>query len=98
MPWLVYVLVSRRAARTYVGIAIDVRRRLGQHNGLANGGAKATRAFRPWRLGIVHGPFASRGEAQSVEHRVKKLRGRRRLAGIDGIRIVRAGSRKRTNG
>ena len=79
MGWLVYVLVSRRAERTYVGIAIDVERRLGQHNGTQPGGAKATRAFRPWTLGVVHGPFESRGEAQRFERRVKKLRGSRRL-------------------
>jgi structure-specific endonuclease subunit SLX1 len=97
VPWLVYVLVSRRGARTYVGIAIDVPRRLGQHNGLTNGGAKATRAFRPWRLGIVHGPFASRGEAQRVEHRIKKLRGRRRLIRVDGIPVVRSQARKGSN-
>lgn len=76
--WIVYVLVSRTRG-TYVGISTDPARRLEQHNGERTGGARTTRAGRPWKLGTVYGPYASRGEALSVEHRVKKLRGRRRL-------------------
>jgi len=77
--WFVYVLVGRRA-RTYVGIAIDVDRRLRQHNGELVGGARSTRAHRPWGIGRVLGPIASRGGAQVVEARVKRRRGRLRLA------------------
>jgi predicted GIY-YIG superfamily endonuclease len=76
----VYVLVSRVSARTYVGIALDAKRRLAEHNGELPGGAKATRAHRPWRLARRFGPFATRGEAQQVEHAVKRLRGNARLA------------------
>ncbi|MCE9595771.1 MAG: GIY-YIG nuclease family protein [Planctomycetes bacterium] len=79
MAWTVYVLVSRVSKRTYVGIALDVRRRLAQHNGKLPGGAKATRAHRPWRVGKRFGPFEARGEAQRVEHAVKRLRGSDRL-------------------
>lgn len=75
--WTVYVLVSE--ARTYVGITTDLRRRLAQHNGERAGGAKSTRAGRPWRVAAKWGPFRSRGEALRVEHRVKQLRGRRRI-------------------
>jgi putative endonuclease len=75
----VYVLASRGGARTYVGIALDVRARLRQHNGHRPGGAKSTRAGRPWRVAQVLGPFATRGEAQRIEAAVKKLRGRARL-------------------
>lgn len=78
--WKVYVLVSRRAARTYVGISTDPRRRLAQHNGRAPGGARSTRAGRPWRIARTFGPFASRAEAQRIEALVKKLRSRARLA------------------
>lgn len=78
--WFVYVLVSR-AGRTYVGIARDVTRRLRQHNGELAGGARATRPGRPWRVAqVVAGPVADRGRAQSIEARVKRLRGARRLA------------------
>jgi len=70
--WFVYVLQSDVRAVTYVGIAKDVEARLLQHNGEAKGGAKSTRAARPWRL-------ASRGEAQAREYALKQLRGPERL-------------------
>lgn len=75
-----YVLSSRRAARTYVGVTLDVGARLEQHNGRAPGGARSTRAGRPWRVRKTYGPFETRGEAQRVEHAVKRLRGRARMA------------------
>ena len=78
-PWLVYVLASRTLAATYVGITRDLGRRLRQHNGELPGGARATRRGRPWRTRRVYGPFAERGEAQRVEHAVKRLRGSARL-------------------
>lgn len=77
--WWVYVLVSKRTGRTYTGITLDSDRRLSQHNGLLKGGAKATRAGRPWSLGAVYGPYRSRGDAQRAESAVKKLRGQKRL-------------------
>lgn len=80
MPsWTVYVLVSVWDERTYVGVTNDLRRRLDQHNGLLPGGAKATRATRPWRLGCTHGPFEDKGEALRIEFRLKKFRGMARL-------------------
>ncbi len=79
-PWQVYVLVSARGDRTYVGVTLDVTRRLEQHNGARPGGARATRAGRPWQLGALHGPYATRGEALRVERRLKRVRGLRRLA------------------
>jgi len=77
--WTVYVLHSKRAARTYVGVTNDVPRRLLQHNGRAPGGARATRPGRPWKVRVIYGPFATRGEAQQVEHQVKQRRGSERL-------------------
>ncbi len=77
--WLVYVLLSHDGARTYVGVTLELDRRLEQHNGALPGGAKATRAGRPWRVGARHGPFATRGEAQSIEARLKRRSGRARL-------------------
>jgi predicted GIY-YIG superfamily endonuclease len=79
MAWHVYVLRSRALTRTYVGIAIDPRRRLLQHNGKLPGGAKSTRAGRPWRIAKVLGPFPTRGAAQRIEAAVKRLRGPARL-------------------
>ena len=79
-PWFVYVLASTRSARTYVGIATDPARRLAQHNGQRPGGARATRAGRPWRIAAEYGPYDRRGEALRVERAVKKLRGGKRCS------------------
>ncbi|MGQ0721505.1 MAG: GIY-YIG nuclease family protein [Candidatus Eiseniibacteriota bacterium] len=74
MSWWLYVLVSARGDRTYVGVSTDAERRLSQHNGEVRGGAKATRAGRPWRLAAVTGPFGGRGEAQVAEHELRRRR------------------------
>ena len=71
--WFVYVLRSEARSVTYVGIARDVARRLRQHNGELKGGAKSTRAARPWQVVVTHGPFESRGEAQRIEYALKQL-------------------------
>ena len=86
--WFVYVLVSR-AGRTYVGVTTDLERRLQQHNGALPGGARATRAHRPWEIGRVEGPLRSRGRALSLEYTLKQSRGRARLT------VVLAGRKKR---
>jgi putative endonuclease len=80
MSWFVYVLTSDGERRTYVGISRDVERRLEQHNGHDPGGARSTRAGRPWALGAVYGPYRDRGVAQSAEARVRKARGAERLS------------------
>jgi len=77
--WTVYVLISCDLRRTYVGITHDLDRRLAQHNGLAPGGARATRYGRPWRIAATFGPCSSRAEAQRAEARLKRERGRARL-------------------
>ncbi len=77
--WYVYVLVSETTGRTYVGIALDPEKRLLEHNGEAKGGAKATRGWRPWKLGRVLGPFSSRSTACQVEYKLKKKKGKERL-------------------
>jgi len=79
--WWVYVLLSESSNSpfTYVGIALDVEKRLAQHNGLSPGGAKATRARRPWKVAATYGPYANRSEAQAAEAVVKKYKGLARL-------------------
>ncbi len=79
VPWVVYVLIAADGRRTYVGVTTELDRRLAQHNGERPGGAKATRAGRPWRVGATFGPFEGRGDAQRVERAVKRRRGRARL-------------------
>lgn len=77
--WFVYVLVSESVERTYVGIALDPEKRLLEHNGIRAGGARSTRAHRPWKLAATYGPFENRSEACRIEASVKKLKGRERL-------------------
>jgi putative endonuclease len=73
--WYVYVLYSARSRRSYVGVTTDPERRLGQHNGSTRGGARSTRAGRPWRRVVLHGPLATRGEALRLERAIKRRRG-----------------------
>lgn len=76
--WYVYVLVAEDG-HTYTGVSTDPERRLRQHNGELVGGAKATRAHRPWSIGRVWSGFATRSQAQRAEASVKRLRGTQRL-------------------
>jgi predicted GIY-YIG superfamily endonuclease len=85
VPWYAYVLVSA-AGRTYVGTSNDVDRRLRQHNGELVGGARTTRAGRPWLIGRVLGPFEDRGAAVRCELRLRRVRGARRLT-VEGATI-----------
>lgn len=78
-PWGVYVLWSASLARTYVGIAQDVARRVRQHNGELVRGARATRAGRPWELRRVFGPYPDRSAAQVAEAALKRLSGTARF-------------------
>jgi putative endonuclease len=79
MAWTAYVLCSETREVTYVGITVDLERRLAQHNGEQKGGARATRAGRPWRVGADYGPYEDRSEAQRAEYQLKQLRGAARL-------------------
>jgi structure-specific endonuclease subunit SLX1 len=91
VPWFAYVLVSERSRRTYVGSTTDVARRTRQHNGELRGGARATRAHRPWRIARVFGPFTGRGEALRAELRIKKVRGLGRVSVVLRLERGRGG-------
>jgi predicted GIY-YIG superfamily endonuclease len=84
MTWTAYVLCSETRDVTYVGITVDLERRLAQHNGEQKGGARSTRSGRPWRIGADYGPYEDRSEAQRAEYRLKQLRGAERLS-WDGV-------------
>jgi putative endonuclease len=77
--WWVYVLLSEANGQTYVGVTVDVERRLRQHNGEIVGGAKRTHRGRPWKLAKKHGPLLDRSEAQTIEYELKSRRGKERL-------------------
>lgn len=71
MSWYVYIL--RCADGTfYTGIARDVARRLGEHNGLGRPGARYTRARRPVQL-VYQEEAVSRAAASSREAAIKRL-------------------------
>lgn len=76
--WSVYIVRCRDGA-LYTGIAVDVRRRLAQHAGDRDGGARYLRGKAPLRLELTR-IVGSRSHAQSVEHRIKRLTRTRKLA------------------
>ena len=56
----------------YTGVAIDVRRRVAEHNGSGKAGARYTRARRP--VTLVHQERAAgRSEAGKREYAIKQL-------------------------
>lgn len=76
--WRVYLL--RCADGTlYTGIAVDLQRRLAQHNGERPGGARYTRGRRPVTL-LWQEPAASRSAALVREASIKRLPRRAKLA------------------
>ena len=77
--WTVYILISKDDSRTYVGVCLEMVKRLAQHNGEIMGGAKSTRAGRPWRVLKKMENIGSRSEAQALEAQIKALSRRERL-------------------
>ena len=69
--WHVY-LVRCADDTLYTGVAIDVRRRVAEHNGSGKAGARYTRARRP--VTLVHQERAAgRSEAGKREYAIKQL-------------------------
>ncbi|RRT55136.1 hypothetical protein B296_00048663 [Ensete ventricosum] len=71
--WSVYLIVSSRLPRTYVGVTTNFLRRLKQHNGILKGGAKACSAGRPWTLACIIRGFKDRSEACEFESKWKSV-------------------------
>ena len=69
--WWVYVLHSEKGPY-YVGSTTDPARRIRQHNGELAGGARCTRANRPWHPAALYGPYKNRSEAFKAERALKK--------------------------
>ena len=98
MRYLLYI-VECADGTYYTGIATDVQRRLGEHNGTsrvkrrakcARGkGARYTSARRPVAL-VFEAPFPTRSDALKAEARVKRLTRRQKqhmIAGVAGARL-----------
>ncbi|XP_030532453.1 structure-specific endonuclease subunit slx1 isoform X1 [Rhodamnia argentea] len=72
--WCVYLILSTSPPiKTYVGVTNDFHRRLRQHNGELNGGAKASRAGRPWLCACLVQGFKDRSEACVFESKWKSF-------------------------
>ena len=76
--FFVYVLQSELDGGFYVGMTIDIERRLRQHN---RGSQRSTRARRPLRL-VFDEAYTSRTEARSRERFWKSGQGRELLRGV----------------
>ena len=69
--WFVYIL--RCADNSlYTGIAMDVNKRIKQHNGILKNGAKYTRGRRPVKL-VYQEASISRSDAYKREYAIKCL-------------------------
>jgi putative endonuclease len=75
--WHVYILRCADGS-LYTGVAVDVARRIAQHNGELAGGARYTRGRRPVEL-LWSEALGSRSEAQSREADIKKKSRRQKL-------------------
>lgn len=72
--YLVYCLVSEtHPNQTYVGITNNFRRRLRQHQGEITGGARRTRAYRPWKP-FLHVTGLTKKQALQLEWALKHRR------------------------
>jgi len=69
--WTVYV-VRCADGTLYTGIARNLSRRLGEHNGDGTAGSRYTRSRRPVAL-VYHEPATSRSQAARRERAIKKL-------------------------
>ncbi|PCJ88536.1 MAG: endonuclease [Thiotrichaceae bacterium] len=71
-PWFVYIL--RCADNTlYTGVAIDVNKRLDEHNGITKNGAKYTHSRRPVEL-VYQESVDSRSTACKREYVIRNLK------------------------
>jgi len=71
-PWYLYILGNAKGL-LYVGITVDLARRIAQHNGKTKKGARFTRGRGPWYILYVEhiGPGVS--QALRRERQVKRF-------------------------
>lgn len=70
--WYVYILRCADDS-LYTGITLDIEKRLREHNGLIQNGAKYTQSRRPVEL-VYKEVMSSRSEASRREYMIKKLK------------------------
>jgi putative endonuclease len=74
----VYILISEKDHRTYVGFTSDLQRRIEKHN---SGMVKSTKYRRPLKI-LFYETFSTSPEAKKRETYWKSGAGRRKLKGI----------------
>jgi len=73
--WYIYVLLSLKNGRWYIGSTRDLRKRISSHN---NGYNFSTKSGRPWK--IIYSEFGlNREDARAREKYLKSGMGRRYL-------------------
>jgi putative endonuclease len=89
MAYSLYIVVCADGTY-YTGIAVDVGRRLLEHNGAAGKGRKGARYTAPRRpVGLVYqAAFESRSAALKEEARIKRLTRAQKRALIDGAKAA----------
>jgi len=81
----VYILQSSaNPAKSYVGVTNNMARRMRQHNGIIVGGARYTRACRPWAFFAVF-QVSNRHDALSIEWKIKHQKKSKDGKGIHGM-------------
>ncbi len=69
--WHLY-MVRAKDRSLYTGVATNIDRRMAEHLGTRNKGARYLRGRGPFRLAF-HRPIGSRALALKVEHRIKRM-------------------------
>lgn len=83
-PYVCYLLTNEERRHTYVGITNNIERRLRQHNGEIQGGAKRTRNRGIWTVAAYVSGFHNKSQALSFEWHMHHPRPRRYVRGVQG--------------
>lgn len=88
VSYTVYFLKSCTTNRTYVGYTNNIYRRILEHNGYGNEGAKRTKAGRPWKVVCILSGFPTSRAALQFEYAWHQIRAPRKRTknGPDGKR------------
>lgn len=73
-----YILRSLVSNRTYIGYTVNFDRRIRQHNGETQGGAKKTMKYRPWTPVCKISGFYESSSALRFEYRLQHPQRKRR--------------------
>ena len=72
-PWILYCIVTPDRSRSYVGVTVNLKRRLRQHRGELKGGAKSTRGHHDWVLFYAIRGFPDKRTVLQWEWRLHRL-------------------------